>query len=146
MSLYSRESVPIARLLICKRSALWLFMSNFSTWVGKHPRQFTLILSGSILGTFASLSPTTLAAIGFGPTGPVAQSRAACIQSSIGSMSAGSAFVILQSAAMGGQARAISPLIEIFGAAMTIWGVMAAVEQVIRGILDRFPSFNLEKR
>lgn len=101
-------------------------MSDFSTWVGKHPEQFALIVSGITLVTFASLSPTILAAVGFGPTGPVAQSIAAGIQSSIGSVSAGSAFAILQSAAMGGQAKAIFPLIGIFGAAMTIWGVGGA--------------------
>lgn len=69
-------------------------MSNLSTWVGKHPERFALIVSGIILVTFASLSPTIVAAVGLGPTGPVAQSIAAGIQSSIGSVSAGSAFAI----------------------------------------------------
>lgn len=120
-------------------------MSNFSTWVGA-PRAIHLIVSGIILVTFASLSPTVLAAVGFGPTGPVAQSIAAGIQSSIGSVSAGSAFAILQSAAMGGQAKAIFPLIEIFGAAMTILGVVPAVEQVIRGIPDKIPELQLGEK
>lgn len=127
-------------------TALSLFMSDFSAWVGKHPEQFALIVFGIILVTFASLSPTILAAVGFGPTGPVAQSIAAGIQSSIGSVSAGSAFAILQSAAMGGQAKAIFPLIGIFGAAMTIWGVVPAVEQVIRGIPDKIPELQLGEK
>lgn len=121
-------------------------MSNFSTWVGKHPGQFALIVSGIILVTFASLSPTILAAVGFGPSGPVAQSIAAGIQSSIGSVSAGSVFAILQSAAMGGQAKAIFPLIGLFGAAMTIWGVVPAVEQVIRGIPDKIPELQFGEK
>lgn len=121
-------------------------MSNFSTWVGKHPEQFALVVSGIILVTFASLSPAILAAVGFGPTGPVAQSIAAGIQSSIGSVSAGSAFAILQSAAMGGQAKAIFPFIGMFGAAMTIWGVVPAVEQVIRGIPDKIPELQFGEK
>lgn len=127
-------------------AALSLFMSNLSTWAGKHPEQFALIVSGIILITFASLSPTILAAIGFGPAGPVAQSIAAGIQSSIGSVSAGSVFAILQGAAMGGEAKAIFPLIGIFGAAMAIWGVMPAVEHVIRGIPDKIPELQLGEK
>lgn len=146
LSLQSRESVLRARLLICERTALSLFMSNFSAWVGKHPEQFALIVSGIILITFASLSPTILAAVGFGPTGPVVQGIAAGIQSSIGSVSAGSAFAILQSAAMGGQAKAIFPLIGMFGAAMTIFGVVPAVEQVIRGIPDKIPELQFGEK
>lgn len=115
-------------------------MSNISTWVGKNPVQFALIVSGIILVTFASLAPTILATVGFGPTGPVAQSIAASIQSSIGSVSAGSVFAITQSAQMGGQAKAIFPLIGIFGTTMTIWGAAPAVEQVIRGIPDNIPE------
>lgn len=138
---FSRE-----KLIIRELKALSLFMSNFSNWVREHPEQFALIVSGIILVTFAFLSPTILAAVGFGSAGPVAQSIAAGIQSSIGSVPAGSAFAILQSASMGGQAQAIFPLIGIFGAAMTIWGVVPAVEQVIRGIPDNIPMLQLGEK
>lgn len=109
--------------------------------MSKHPEQFALIVSGIILVTFVSLSPTILAAVGFGSTGPIANSIAVGIQSSIGSVFARSAFAILQGAAMGGQAKAIFPLSEIFGTAMIFWGLVAAVEQVIRGIADKTPEF-----
>lgn len=131
---------------IREQKALSLFMSNFSTWVREHPEQFALIVSGIILVTFASLSSTILAAVGFGPAGPVAQSIAAGIQSSIGSVPAGSAFAILQSASMGGQAQAIFHLVRIFGAAMSIWGVVPAVEQVIHGIPDEIPELQLGEK
>lgn len=121
-------------------------MSNISTWIGKNPEQFALIVSGIILVTFASLSPTILAAVKFSPTNPVTQNIAASIQSYIGSVSAGSLFAIIQSATMGGQAEAIFPLIGIFGTAMTIWGVVPAVEQVIRGIPDKIPELQLGEK
>lgn len=133
-------------MIIRERKALSLFTSNFSAWVREHPEQFALIVSGIILVTFASLPPAILAAVGFGPAGPVAQSIAAGIQSSIGSVPAGSAFAILQSASMGGQAQAIFPLIGIFGAAMTIWGVVPVVEQVVRGIPDKIPELQLGEK
>lgn len=47
---------------------------------------------------------------------------------------------------MSGEAQAIFPLIGIFGAAMTIWGVVPAVEQVIRGIPDNIPMLQLGEK
>lgn len=92
----------------------------------EHPEQFALIVSSIILATLTSLPPTILAAVGFGPAGPVAQSIAAGLQSSIGSVATESTFTIFQSAAVGGEAKAIIDIIGIFGAAMLL-GVVIVV-------------------
>ncbi|KAF1920786.1 hypothetical protein BDU57DRAFT_525784 [Ampelomyces quisqualis] len=73
-------------------------------WMNEHPWETAAIV---VLVVFMVSTPAILAAMGFTTAGIAAGSTAAAIQSGIGSVVAGSAFAICQSAMMGGYGAVI---------------------------------------
>ncbi|KAK4113359.1 hypothetical protein N656DRAFT_778128 [Canariomyces notabilis] len=79
-------------------------------WVAENPGSAACaaVTVGGLAVVAAPAIATTpmLAAVGFGPSGPIAGSIAAGVQSAIGNVAAGSVFATCQSAAMGGAGAA----------------------------------------
>ena len=78
----------------------------------------TTVAAGGVLGAIGSYLgiPTILSAIGFGSSGVAAGSIAAGVQSSFGSVAAGSWFATLTSAGMAGAGYIVAVPITICGA------------------------------
>ncbi|KAG8744523.1 hypothetical protein FRC10_009975 [Ceratobasidium sp. 414] len=95
----------------CKRqyhmteTTRWLkkALGDMGVFVLENPKAtMALFIGAVILASGGSLVPMTLNAAGFGAHGPIAGSIAALVQKHLGTVSAGSVFAQLQSAAMGG--------------------------------------------
>ncbi|KAF9459708.1 hypothetical protein BDZ94DRAFT_1267483 [Collybia nuda] len=84
-------------------------------------------------------APAVLGLVGFGGSGPIAGSLAAIIQSSIGSVVAGSPFAIAQSIAMGGAV----PLVGfVIGGAIAAGAAVTAVRMLRGGPHDNNSDLN----
>ncbi|QPH00569.1 hypothetical protein C2857_004319 [Epichloe festucae Fl1] len=91
-----------------------------------HPFAFAAVGAGLLVVAGPGIvAAPLLGASGFGSLGPIAGSAAACVQSGIGNVVAGSAFATLQSAGMGGAGAAV-----VNGVVSTVGGVVAAVGAV----------------
>ena len=87
---------------------------------------------GIIIFALSCAMPAILGALGFGVSGPVLGSIAAGWQASMGTVAAGSLFVFLQSAAMGGAAMGLFTGIGALGAVMAVGGGLATIN-VVKG-------------
>ena len=96
-------------------------------------------MSGTII--FALAAPALLGAIGFGSVGPVAGSIAAGWQASIGSVTAGSLFAFLQSAAMGGPAMGVVAGIGGLGGGVMVAAGLAFSKGSVSGLMEKARGF-----
>ena len=101
-------------------------LRRLKNYAQEHPVEFTLILLGV---TIAVVSTCILPVLGFSAAGPVAGSIAAGWQSSIGLVSAGSLFALLQSAAMGGAAMMGIVGFGLFGAVVASLAAFGTIKE-----------------
>ncbi|KAG9092492.1 hypothetical protein FRC06_011905 [Ceratobasidium sp. 370] len=118
-------------------------LGDMGVFVLENPKAtMALFIGATILATGGgSLVPMALNAVGFGAQGPIAGSIAALVQGQLGTISAGSAFAQLQSAAMGG--AAIVELQKITTVAFAGLGAIGAASLLGAGSdpLGRAPDF-----
>jgi len=112
---------------------------NGVDWVKKNP-ETAAALAVSLAGGIAVIAVPSLVTVpllgvvGFGPGGVIAGSLAAAIQSSIGSVAAGSLFAFLTSAAAGGAAAAVvAGAVQATAAIATVGGVSVIAARAFGG-------------
>lgn len=115
-----------------------------------NPYKFAAVLGGSTLFALSCATPAILGAMGFSAVGPVAGSIAAGWQALLGSVTSGSLFAFLQSAAMGGVAMGFFTGIGVMGVGVAVVGGLAAVRRKVRGkmvgLLGRIRSWGWKRK
>lgn len=118
------------------QTGLSKLLKDISIWIRANPYQLAGILGGTTLFALYCATPAILGALGFGAVGPVAGSIAAGWQASMGSVTAGSLFAFLQSAAMGVLAR-----ISALGGGVAFALGMASSKEMVGGLVETIKGF-----